>query len=108
MVDALSRREEGDGLGCATITIVEPAWLKEVQEMVKNSQFFKEVEEKLNKGKMAKEKYNNINGVWFYKGKVSLDSQSPLCMQVFEDHHSSLEGGHSGYHQILQRIKRTF
>lgn len=76
--------------------------------MVRSSQFFREVERKLNEGKLTKERYNSSNGVSFYKERVLLDPQSPQCVQVFEDHHCSPEGGHSGYYQTLQRIKKTF
>lgn len=96
VADTLLRREGGEVLGCSSITIVEPVWLKGVQQMVENSNFFQDLNKKFNEEKIFKDKYNMIKGVWFYKERVPLDFSLSLCVQVFEDHHNTPNGATRG------------
>lgn len=115
VVDALSRRDEDEeeNVGslvkqCRTTSIVEPAWLEQVRDMISHSQYFKVLEGKSKKGELSNSRYKKISGVWFYKGRILLDPAAELCNTIFFDHHATSEGGHSGYHRTLRRIKMAF
>lgn len=80
VADGLSRKgNENEGVECTAITIVEPSWLRGVQEMVSNSKFFQDLRQKFEQGKLSTERYSMINGVWYYKRRVLLDPISPVC-----------------------------
>lgn len=108
VADALSREDGDDRVECEVVSLVEPTWLEEVKQMVRESNYFAKLEKKNYEGQLNKQNYKKQGGVWFYKGRVLLDSQSPLCSQVISEHHDTPTGGHSSYHRILHRVKRTF
>lgn len=96
MANALSRREEGtEVVEYSAISIDEPAWLKGVKEMVRESSYFAELERKLGENKLNGEKYKKYNDIWFYKGRVLLDSQTLLCAWEILENHDTPSGGHS-------------
>lgn len=75
---------------------------------MEQSLYFKELQEKIDKGLLPNDKYKRVNGIWLYKERVLLDPASELCKTIFHDHHASPGGGHLGYHRILRRIKLSF
>ncbi|GKB06306.1 transposon ty3-G gag-pol polyprotein [Tanacetum coccineum] len=48
------------------------------------------------------------DGVWFREGAILLSPTSPLLPTVLEMCHSSLEGGHFGFHKTLAKVKQSF
>lgn len=108
MVNALSRRESGEDedVHYQIVHIIEPTWLKEVQELVKSSQFYREIEAQI-------QKKGDVKGIQAFQwGLVLLWActarPSPLCSKLVQNNHHAPEGGHSRYHQTLQRVKKTF
>lgn len=89
------------------ITVVEPSWLKKVQAMVQNYEFFRKLEEDIRGGRMVDKHYEEYHGVSYNKESVLPDLQSDLCGKVFYNHHSSPVRSYSGYHHTLQRMKHT-
>lgn len=81
---------------------------KQVRTMVNQSPYFKEIQGKVEQGKLSSSRYRKVNGVWFYKERVLLDPDAEFCHTIFRDHHTSPGGGHSGYHRTLRRIKSSF
>ena len=47
-------------------------------------------------------------GVWFKRGKILLNSMSPLTKKIIEDCHSSPIGSHFGFQKTLSCIKNSF
>lgn len=76
--------------------------------MVRGSDYSAELEQKSVGNQLDTQKYKKINEVWFYKGRVLLDSQFPICRQIISEHHDTPSGGYSDYHRTLHRVKRTF
>lgn len=76
--------------------------------MVKESQYFKDLEKNESEGMLNTQKYHKINWVWFYKRRVLLDPQSPMYQQVISENHDTLMGDHSRYHHTLHRVRWTF
>lgn len=105
--DALSRRDNNESTEHWGLTIVAPKWLDIVKDMIKHSQYFKDLQDKAAAGHLS-DNYSHYNELWFYKGRVLLDPLSTFCQEVLADAHSSPIGGHSGYHRTLQRAKATF
>lgn len=40
--------------------------------------------------------YRELGGLWFYKGRILLDSNLEVCKQIMHGHHDTPFGGHSG------------
>lgn len=87
--------------------MVQPSCLQEVKDMMNTFEFFKELQEKADRGILSPVKYKKIGGVWFYKGRVLLDPTS-LCTTIFHDHLAAPRGGHSGYHVLSEGSSSHF
>ncbi|GJY36212.1 transposon ty3-G gag-pol polyprotein [Tanacetum coccineum] len=101
--DALSRRPE-----CHFLAISHPCSLiwAEVQKEVRTTPYYSGLPSSLpsnsQKGVVLRD------GVWFREGAILLSPTSPLLPTVLEMCHSSLEGGHFGFHKTLAKVKQSF
>lgn len=64
VADVQSRRleeeYEGEKLSSKTTTVIEPTWIQDVEEMVNSSQYFKEIQEKAEKGETFQGRYTSL------------------------------------------------
>lgn len=105
VADALFRQFEINSL--YTVAMVQGTWWTDVQKMVANDAFFKELEISLNQGKLNRDKYKLVDGVFFYKGRVLLSPDSQLKTYFLLKHHISSQAGHSGYAKCYHRLKQA-
>lgn len=104
--DNLSHREESSSSSMG-ITIV-PKWLERAKTMVTQGPYFQHIKKQLQEGKLSATRYKFLDGLWFYKGRVLVDATSEFCQHILHDFHSSLSGGHSGFHKTLKRLRTAF
>lgn len=67
-----------------------------------------ELVKKFEKGELDITHFTRHGGLLFYKGRIYIDSQSPLRTDILKELHASPLGGHSGYHKTLQRVPADF
>ncbi|XP_073021562.1 uncharacterized protein [Primulina eburnea] len=51
---------------------------------------------------------NVQDGILFYKGKLYLSSESPLCTSIIKEYHETPIGGHAGVARTLARVMANF
>lgn len=90
------------------LTVVITVWLEIVKAYVKDSPYFKQLKKKLVKDSVYDSHYKEINGLWYYKDRIMLNTSSALCKRVFLEYHSSPSRGHTCHHHTLQRSKHSF
>ncbi|KAJ6795221.1 Uncharacterized protein M6B38_227580 [Iris pallida] len=102
-VDSLSRQEEAN---LAAISIVQADWIQQLKNQWQTSEYFLQMQEKWDKGKLNTEKYSMKDGLLYYKNRVIIDPTSDLTLKLIKEHHDVLQAGHSGYLKTLQRLKK--
>lgn len=103
--DALSSSmsEQDSEISCTGLTIVIPLWLDAVKTAMKDSPYYQQLKQKLDQKSISEIHYKEVNGVWYYKGRILLEPNSDLCHRVLMEHHATPAGGHSGYQHTLQK-----
>lgn len=83
----------------SAISIPRASWWTVLQKEVESDSFYS--------GRHS-QKYVKRDGVFFYKGKILLSPTSSLLTVVLTENHSTLTGGHFGYHKTFARVKLCF
>lgn len=104
--DALSRKEE-EGIPMALSKPI-PTWIETVQTEYESNSALQELVKKFEKGELDITRFTRHGGLLFYKGRIYVDSQSPLRTDILKELHASPLGGYSGYHKTLQRVRADF
>jgi len=89
--DAMSRcQEEGSA---ASITVVIPAWCKEVVDSYKGDEHIQSLWEKIALGSEEVEGYSMVNGLLRYKGRIVIGLDEELKRKILQSLHDSPLGG---------------
>lgn len=102
--DSLSRRSEAI---CNVVTLVQPDWIHQFQEEMKQSQYYQEQLKKWEQGTLDPSKYYLRGRLLYYKKRLLLDPRSQFVHTMLQEHHSSLQAGHSGVAKTLHRLKKS-
>jgi len=73
---------------------------------VETEDFFKILKADREEGKLNVNLYQLKVGVFYYKGRILINSTSPLTEWISFEHHDTHNGGHSGYERTLQRLQK--
>ena len=87
------------------MTVLIPKWFEMVKEMYKESVVFAELVVKWQDGKLNRQKYNMVDGLLYYKGRLVIVDEGNLKSLLLYEFHSSPTVGHSGYEKTIARMK---
>lgn len=102
-VDALARSMcfQDTDMNRKGLIVVIPLWLDSVKSTMRDSPYYWQLKEKLAQKLLSDIHYREVDGVWYYKGRIMLEPGSDLCKKFFLEHHATPTGGHSGYQHTL-------
>lgn len=107
VADALSRVDKATLYDIASLSVVKPLWLQEVQNGYtldsKATQLLAELSVSSPAGN-----YFLQNGINRYKGRVWIGSHPSLQSKILSSLHASAIGGHSGCEVTYKRVKNLF
>lgn len=107
VADALSRQgglEEMEQKMQA-VTVLIPKWFQMVKEMYQGSVAYAALLTDWHEGKLNKQKYQLMDGLLYYKGRLVIVNEEDLKKVLLYEFHCSPTAGHSGYEKTILRMK---
>ncbi|KAL5711777.1 hypothetical protein ACHQM5_014019 [Ranunculus cassubicifolius] len=105
--DCLSRIHE-DSPQCAAISVVQPAWVKDLLSSWEGDVQIQQLISALILQPDCHPPYSFTNGILRYKQKIFVGSQGNLRHLIWQELHNSGIGGHSGIKATFKRISSYF
>ncbi|KAF8377757.1 hypothetical protein HHK36_031142 [Tetracentron sinense] len=103
--NALSRKYDEGEIFAISMLVVD--WWGEIKEDHNTSQLIQSLLQRLQQGELDSNKYCIREELLYYKDRLYVGSTS-LRDKILGELHASPSGGHSGYHNTLQRIISLF
>jgi hypothetical protein len=107
VADALSRKT-AHSAQCNAISLVVPAWIKEVVEGYQQDTTTLDIIAKLTTDDQAVPNFTLQNGVLRLNGRIWIGSNPSLQLKLMKDCHDSALGGHFGASVTYRRMKQLF
>lgn len=83
-------------------------WIDSVIAKYTSSPELQKLKDQFKTGDLDLSKYTCHEGILLYKGRIYIDSASPLRTVVLQQLHDSPVRGHSGFHKTLKRARTNF
>jgi hypothetical protein len=106
VADALSRIHDSPQAFLA-ITIPHFEFLNKLKADLKDDPEFQSLVQKILQNPSLYDKFQVLDDLLFYQGKLYIPTQSRFKHMLLEEFHSSTIGGHSGIHKTLGRLREN-
>jgi hypothetical protein len=108
VADALSRKDEDVQAFVCVILIIQPDWIIEARDELKNDEKVWTLIQMLQQDSSASDTFTWKNDSLWYKDRLYLCKNSQLKRKVLLELHTSLVGGHSIFLKTYHRVKIIF
>jgi hypothetical protein len=86
------------------ISTIRADWLEELRKTYPEDPMIQELLQQLQEEALSPTKFNLLNGLLFYKGRLHLGSLVPIQQQILHQFHSSPLAGHMGNQKTYSKV----